>query len=153
MLADHRFDMFPRGVVEITHEIKAFQPSYPNMRIDSHLLIRYPYAQFFYVSKSDPLLAKRIRDGLEAMLKDGSFEALFREHFAQGIADLHLERRVVIDLKNPLLPAMGAVGSQRTLARPVRRKESELMRGSGDDGGKDFLTKKSGNQPPIVRTA
>ncbi|MFM0181508.1 hypothetical protein PQR52_23770 [Paraburkholderia aspalathi] len=105
MLADHRFDMFPRGVVEITREIKAFQPSYPNMRIDSHLLIRYPYAQFFYVSQSEPLLAQRIRDGLEAMLKDGSFEALFREHFAQGIADLHLERRVLIDLKNPLLPS------------------------------------------------
>ncbi|CAE6773766.1 ABC transporter substrate-binding protein [Paraburkholderia domus] len=105
MLADHRFDIFPRGVVEITRELKAFQPRYPTMRIDSHLLIRYPYAQFFYVSKTEPLLAKRIRDGLEAMLKDGSFEALFREHFGQGIADLHLERRVLIDLKNPLLPA------------------------------------------------
>ena len=105
MLADHRFDIFPRGVVEITHELKAFQARFPDMRIDTHLLIRYPYAQFFYVSKTDPLLAKRLGDGLEAMLKDGSFEALFREHFAQGIADLHLERRVVIDLKNPLLPA------------------------------------------------
>lgn len=105
MLADHRFDLFPRGVLEITQELKAFQPSFPQMRIESHLLIRYPYAQFFYVSKDNPRLAQRLKDGLEAMLKDGSFDALFREHFSQSIADLHLERRVLIDLKNPSLPS------------------------------------------------
>lgn len=129
MLADHRFDIFPRGVVEITHELKAFQASYPNMRIDSHLLIRYPYAQFFYVSKTEPLLARRIRDGLEAMLKDGSFEALFREHFAQGIADLHLERRVLIDLKNPALPPWVPLDRKELWLDPFGGKKRE---GSGN---------------------
>lgn len=105
MLADHRFDMFPRGVLEITRELKAFQTAFPQMRIESHLLIRYPYAQFFYVSKDAPVLAKRINDGLEAMLKDGSFDALFRAYFSRSIADLHLEQRVLIDLKNPSLPS------------------------------------------------
>jgi hypothetical protein len=122
MLADHRFEMFPRGIVEIMQEMKAFHPRYPEMQIDTHLLIRYPYAQFFYVNRSDPLLAKRILDGLEAMLKDGSFEALFRKQYSNGIADLHLDRRVVIDLKNPSLPAWVPLNRKELWLDPVNGK-------------------------------
>lgn len=123
MLADHRFDMFPRGVLEITRELKAFSPNYPQMRIESHLLIRYPDAQFFYVSKDDPRLAQRIRDGLEAMLKDGSFDALFRAHFSQSIADLHLKRRALIDLQNPFLPSWVPLSRKQLWLDPFAAKE------------------------------
>ncbi|MFM0738240.1 hypothetical protein PQQ51_13440 [Paraburkholderia xenovorans] len=125
MLAAGRFDMFPRGVVEITHELKAFRARYPHMAIESHLLIRYPYAQFFYVSPTQPLLAKRIRAGLEAMLKDGSFDALFNQHFAQSIADLHLARRVLIDLKNPLLPSWVPLARKELWLDPVGGKKPD----------------------------
>jgi hypothetical protein len=119
MLAHRRFDMFPRGVLEITPELISFRGQYPDMTIETHLLIRYAYAQFFYVNKSYPGLAQRIRDGLEAMRHDGSFEALFRKNFAQALTDLHLERRVLIDLKNPFLPAWVPVDRKELWLDPV----------------------------------
>lgn len=105
MLLHGRFDLFPRGVTEAPQELAAYGVQYPELAIDEHLLIKYRYAQFFYVSKSAPRLAERLLAGLEQMAKDGSFDALFAEHFAKSLAGLHLDRRVVIELENPFLPA------------------------------------------------
>lgn len=113
MLARGRFDLFPRGATEIGRELAAYGAAYPELAIDRHLLIKYPYAQFFYVSKSAPHLAARLRDGLEQMARDGSFDALFYKHFAKTLAELDLGRRRVIELENPFLPAWV----------PLRRKE------------------------------
>jgi ABC-type amino acid transport substrate-binding protein len=105
MLLHGRFDLFPRGVTEAPQELAAYGVQYPDLAIDEHLLIKYRYAQFFYVSKSAPHLAERLLAGLEQMAKDGSFDTLFARHFAKSLAGLHLDRRVVIDLGNPFLPA------------------------------------------------
>ncbi len=105
MLIHGRFDLFPRGATEVAQEMAGYGPQYPELAIEQHLLIRYPFAQCFYVSKSEPHLAQRIRYGLEQMTKDGRFEALFNKHFAQPLAALKLSERVIIELKNPYLPA------------------------------------------------
>lgn len=105
MLRRGRFDLFPRGATEIGREIAAYGPQYPDLAIDRHLLIKYPYAQFFYVSKAAPHLAERLRDGLKQMIRDGSFDALFAKHFAKPLAELDLGHRVVIELENPYLPS------------------------------------------------
>lgn len=104
MLARGRFDLFPRGITEAPQELLAFRERYPRLAIEQTLLIKYPYAQFFYVSRSEPRLAARIKLGLEAMLADGSFEAMFQQHFAGPIAELRLSERKVIELENPFLP-------------------------------------------------
>lgn len=104
MLGRGRFDLFPRGATEIGRELAAYGSTYPDLAIDRHLLIKYPYAQFFYVSKSAPHLAARLKDGIQQMLGDGSFDALFDKHFAKDLADLKLGQRVVIALENPYLP-------------------------------------------------
>lgn len=113
MLVRGRFDLFLRGATEIEAEMAAYGARYPELAIDRHLLIRYPYAQFFYVSKSAPRLAVRLKDGLRQMIADGSFDALFERHFAAALAELRLGQRVVIELENPYLPAWV----------PLRRKE------------------------------
>jgi hypothetical protein len=105
MLLDRRFDLFLRGVTEAPEELRAYGPRYPKLAIDRHLLIRYPYAQFFYVSKSEPRLAARIRDGLDEMKRDGSFDEFFNQHFSQQLAELKLGQRTLIELQNPFLPA------------------------------------------------
>jgi len=104
MLDGGRFDLFPRGVTEAPQELAMFGKDYPDLVIADRLLIKYRYAQFFYVSKSAPRLAERIAAGLEAMIADGSFDALFERHFAKAIADLELDQRIVITLDNPFLP-------------------------------------------------
>jgi hypothetical protein len=105
MLMRGRFDLFPRGVTEVFPELAAYRGQYPDLAIEEHLLIKYPFAQYFYVSKSEPALAERIKDGLEQMVKDGSFDVLFNKHFAKSLTDLKLGQRVVIELENPFLPA------------------------------------------------
>jgi len=104
MLLHGRFDLFPRGVTEAPQELAAYGRLNPELAVDRHLLIKYPFAQFFYVSKSDPHLAERLRYGLEAMVRDGSFDALFEKHFAKQLSELKLGQRVVIELENPFLP-------------------------------------------------
>jgi ABC-type amino acid transport substrate-binding protein len=105
MLAARRFDLFPRGVIEATDEYREYGPRYPTLQMETHLLIIYPYANFFYVNKRDPRLAKRIQDGLEAMQKDGSFDKIFNKYFSHELSELNLANRTVINLINPFLPS------------------------------------------------
>jgi len=104
MLEHDRFVLFPRGATEVVAEFKTYQKDHPDVAIDQHLIIRYPNPQYFYVAKNAPRLAERIEYGLKAMLKDGSFDAIYEKHFAAALAELKLDQRTVIQLENPFLP-------------------------------------------------
>jgi len=105
MLLHGRFDLFPRGLFEIHRELAAYGKRYPALAIEQHLLLHYPFCDAYYVSRSAPHLAARLKAGLERMEADGSLDALLNKHFGQLLADLNLRQRVVIDLQNPFLPA------------------------------------------------
>ena len=60
-----KLDFFPRSLVEIFAERSELVAQYPNLVIDQRLLIRYPFAEFFFVSPEYPKLAKAIQAGLE----------------------------------------------------------------------------------------
>lgn len=111
MLQAQRFDYFPRSVLEIWDELE--HPRGKHLRADEHLLIRYPTALYFFVSKQRPDLAQTLQKGLEAALADGSFDQLFHQHFAAQLERAQLAQRTVIELNNPLLPA----------ATPLQRDE------------------------------
>jgi hypothetical protein len=123
MLVHRRCDLFPRGALDITRELISFRARYPDMAIESHLLIRYSCAQFFCVNKYYPMIPQRIRDGLEPMRQDGSFDALFEKNFGQAVAELHLERRVLIELTNPFLPQWVPVERKELWLDPVSPDE------------------------------
>lgn len=103
MLQAQRFDYFPRSVLEIWDELE--HPRGKHLRIDENLLIRYPTALYFFVSKQRPDLAQTLQKGMEIALADGSFDHLFDQHFAVPLARAQLTQRTVIELTNPLLPA------------------------------------------------
>src|ERR1700744_3490302 len=105
MLLHGRFDLFPRGMGEIAPGPAEYGTRYPDLAVEQHLLLHYPFFEAFYVSRSAPRLAARLRAGLELMVADGSFDALFAKHFGKLLAALSLRQRVVIELKNPFLPA------------------------------------------------
>jgi ABC-type amino acid transport substrate-binding protein len=113
MLLHGRFDLYPRGLYEIAPEMAARGERYPDLAVEQHLLLHYPFCEAFYVSRSAPRLAARLTAGLERMVADGSFDALFARHFGKLLANLNLRQRVVIELENPSLPAWV----------PLKRKE------------------------------
>ncbi|WP_421199716.1 hypothetical protein [Aeromonas enteropelogenes] len=98
-----KVDFFPRGLVEIFAEHGELAEQYPRLAIEQHLLLRYPFAQFFFVSSNNPKLAKAIQTGLERAYADGSFMKFFNENprIREALASANLDRRVTIKLDNP----------------------------------------------------
>ena len=75
-----------------------------NLSIEKNLAINYPWPYYLFFNKNDFILAKRIEKGLQEMLIDGSFEAIFLKYNAASIKQSNLKNRRIIKLKNPLLP-------------------------------------------------
>ena len=72
-----------------------------HLAIANGIYIKYPTDMFFYVKKDNLALAKRIREGLLAGMKDGSFDRIFKENVQPSIDAAHLEKRHEIQLANP----------------------------------------------------
>ena len=111
MLNQQRFDYFPRAAIEVENEYLAHRNS--GISIDPYILIHYPTAFYFFVAPGNKALASLLETGLERAISDGSFERLFRQFHAGTLRRLQLDKRVIIRLGNPLLPA----------ETPLQRKE------------------------------
>ncbi|PHV25429.1 hypothetical protein CSQ93_24355 [Janthinobacterium sp. BJB426] len=101
-LAAGRIDYFPRSVIEAQSELASH--AHLPLALDTHLVIRYPAALYFFVGRHRPELARHIERGLETMLADGSFVQLFQRHFGRLAEALQLSHRYVLELANPDLP-------------------------------------------------
>lgn len=101
MLLNDRFDFFPRGVNEIIGEFDQRKDKFPDLAIDDAVLLYTPLPVFIYVAPSKPELAKRMRDGLERMRADGSFDAMFMAEHGPLIERLRLKDRKVFRIPNP----------------------------------------------------
>lgn len=104
LVDNRRVQLFPRGIAELEREVEMVRTTTVATQLDPHLLIAYPFAGFFYVSRSNPALAAAIRQGFERAIADGSYQALLerlvltpwlREH-------LQLKRRLLLTLPNPV---------------------------------------------------
>ena len=104
MLAGGRFDAFPRGLNEARRELDERKQGYPQLAVERSKALYFPYPVYFWVSKANTVLARRIERGLKLSLEDGSFRQLFESYHAAEIAMLAKEKRQVIRLTNPVLP-------------------------------------------------
>jgi hypothetical protein len=104
MLAAGRFELFSRSVVEVGEELAREKPAHPALALEQHLLLFYPLTRYFYVARSaaGEALARRISEGLERMLKDGSFERMFQAFKSQFERQIGFRDRLLIRLANPL---------------------------------------------------
>jgi hypothetical protein len=102
MLAHGRFDQMPRSVLEIENEARAHAAQ--GLVIAPRVLLVYPAANYFFVSRSEPEFATLLRAGLERLARNGDLAKLFRQHFDPALAALGVAQRLVLRLNNPLLP-------------------------------------------------
>jgi hypothetical protein len=111
MLVGNRFDYFPRSVLEIWNEQAS---NADTLEVEPRIALYYPYyTAYFMLNKRNTRLAEIIRQGLEKTVADGSADKLFDQHFGERLRRAQLDKRVIIELKNPLV----------TPGAPVNRPE------------------------------
>ena len=98
-----RVDYFPRGVIEIYDELEIKQSGYPNLCVEPKLALYFPTPCYFFVSPSHPLLADRIRRGLETMVETGELKKMVEEEYGESIQRAKLNSRYVFMIENSLL--------------------------------------------------
>ncbi|MBB2487382.1 hypothetical protein H5407_19270 [Mitsuaria sp. WAJ17] len=103
MLARSRIDYFPRSVMEIEDELQRYGRPL-DLVIAPRLMLRYPTANYFFVSPRFPQLAEDLRLGLEKAIAERSLQALFAQHFRALLQRMDIMHRQVLRLDNPLLP-------------------------------------------------
>lgn len=103
MLGNAQGDFFPRSIIEIWDEL-ANNELENQIQIQPTIGIRYPAAIYFFVNKKSVPLANIIASGLEKAIKNGKFEALFKEHYQGYIDKAQLGGRTFYQLDNAFLP-------------------------------------------------
>ena len=116
LLRQQRIHYFPRGLSDISVEQARYAGQ--GLAIAPDLALHYPAALYYFVNRNNVQLAERLRQGLEVILADGRFEALFQASYGPLLQQLQLERRRVIELDNPLLPAQTPLARQQLWYRP-----------------------------------
>jgi hypothetical protein len=104
MLDGGRFDAFPRGANEVWTELDAFPEL--KLTVEKSLVIIYPLPTYFFVSPKMPELAKDLEAGLEAAIKDGTFDRYFfaSAEVQDTLKKADFQHRRAIRLSNPFLP-------------------------------------------------
>jgi len=100
MLVGKRFDYFPRSALEIWDELAS---NADTLEIEPHIALHYYYDAYYMLNRDNTQLAEVIRQGLEKAIADGSADRLFDQYYGELLRQAHLDKRVIIELKNPLL--------------------------------------------------
>lgn len=108
-------DYFSRGITEAFREVEVRQKDFPNLAVEKHLLLVYPFDGFFFTNKENPELAHALESGFRKAYADGSFKKFFYSHpvVKTVLEKANLGGRTRIDIPNPLLtPETLAIPSQ-----------------------------------------
>lgn len=98
MLQKRRFQLFPRSVMEIWGEYDSYK--HFEIAVEPHVIVRYPYANFFFVNKQDEALAKDIEAGFNAIIDSGEYEAIFQATYQDILKRSRFSERKIMTLKN-----------------------------------------------------
>jgi len=102
-------DFFPRGIYEVFFEMDIKGPSYPNITLEKHIMLHYPFAMYLYVSPKNPKLANALKKGLKIGLTDGSIKKLqdgcvIGDYTIKKIISLTKPfKRIIYEIPNPFL--------------------------------------------------
>lgn len=98
MLANGRFDLFPRSVLEISRELEAFSDH--DLTIADHVSLHYDFALHFYTHKDNADLQLY----MDIRLTDGNLQkeidALFEQYYGAALIAYRQKNRRIIRLHN-----------------------------------------------------
>ena len=80
MTAANRFDLYSRGLFEIFPEFEENKDEHPELAIDDHLLIVYPFAIFFFTGPAQTELRDAILEGMRNIYASGELQDLLVSH-------------------------------------------------------------------------
>lgn len=105
MLDRHRFDYIPLGVSEAGNTIKQDSLIQYQFELVPNFIVFYPWPVNILVSIKHPDLSARIQFGLDEVIRKGTYDKLFKEHFGSLLKKLEMKNVKVIVLRTPDLPA------------------------------------------------
>ena len=123
MLNEGRFDFFSRGVDEAYRELDERRASFPDMTVEKTILLYYPTTRYFFVQRgeSGQVLARRIEEGLNMMIADGSYDKVFQHYKAPMLERADLKDRKIFRIKNNYLSADTPFGRKELWYSPSLR--------------------------------
>ncbi|WP_370980898.1 diguanylate cyclase [Agaribacterium sp. ZY112] len=109
MLIRGRFDYLPLGLHEPWQDIPRFGKQ---LEVEPSLILVYPMALYFYVSKDNEELHALLNQGMELAIKDGSYDQLLYRSaiMREAAAKARVGKRRLIRLHNPYLPVDTPLG-------------------------------------------
>jgi hypothetical protein len=102
MVAAGRGDLYCQSLSQYWMEYSTFKETI-GIDLNETFVLYYPLARFFYVNKSYPVEANRLRKGLELAAKDGSLAQLWFQHNQASFDHANLKQRRLFTLNNPHL--------------------------------------------------
>lgn len=104
-------DFFPRSIVEVYGELE--RESERGFKVKPGLVLAYPTAQYFFTNKRNITLSKLIETGLQRAIEDGSYDELFKKHYAKVLETIENDETIKFDLTNPLLPPLTPISNEK----------------------------------------
>lgn len=101
MLEGGRFDFFPRAIHEPWTEVEMHKNL--KLAVEEKILLVYPFAMYFFVSRDNPTLGEAIQTGFRNAIDDGSYDDLLFGHpeVRKTLQKSNLRDRTVFRLPNP----------------------------------------------------
>ncbi len=114
MLKGGRFDLFSRGVNEISKELDVGRTSNPELTIEQNLLLYYPLPRYFFFARTPEgeRLAQRVEEGLKMLVQSGEFDRQYKAFKRQILQGLSLSGRRVFKISNPTLTPQTPLGQR-----------------------------------------
>jgi hypothetical protein len=104
MLLGKRFDYIAMSVLEVDSILKNQSDLKDKIAVAENLVLYYPLPVIFYVSPQEPIMAKRVEEGLTIAKNDGSLDKLFYDYFKPEVEKLKRGKPRYFVLKNSLIP-------------------------------------------------
>ena len=104
LLKEGEFDYTALGANEIEAEFESRAKPVGGISIEPSMMLYYPFPLVFYVNANNASFAKRVEQGLAAIIAGGQYDSLFAKHHGDIVARLNLKERKIFTLDNPILP-------------------------------------------------